>query len=362
MPPKNSWAQDSSQQRRQCWSPSALRGSPDEKEIVRNVAKAYKRIPGGSAFVSPLPDNWRGVIRRVDLPAGVMKIALTFDLCEQPHEIAGYDSAIVDYLRDTKTKATFFAGGKWMANHEVRAREIIADPLFEVGNHTWEHRNLRAVRGQLLWNEIIGAQLAYIEIHRGLVRDQCIADNRVRMVGSLVMQGGQPSLFRFPFGACDPQSLHAVGDAGLVAIQWDISSGDSMLGLTAQSMAQAVVNGARSGSIVLFHANGRGWQTAQALRLIVPALRQKYELVTVSELLNTEGARPVIRDTCYDSRPGDTNQYDSLARALKERYDAFRLRHGPRAAGSVDAEPQVLKVPRPKHERDGQDQNQRAID
>jgi len=314
---------------RQCWTPEALGGNPREKRIEQNIERAYKRLPAGQPRATRLPEQWRGVIRRVDLPPGVMKVALTFDLCEQPHEIAGYDSAIVDLLRETNTRATFFAGGKWIANHEERARQLIADPLFEVGNHTWEHRNLRRARGQRLLDEINAPQLAYGKVYAGLVRDQCVAPDRAEKVQGISAQPGQPWLFRFPFGACDAESLRAVADAGLLAIQWDLSSGDPMRSLSAAHMANAVVHGARPGSIVLFHANGRGWQTAQALRVIIPALRARgFELVTVSDLLNTEGARPVISQICYDARPGDTNRYDNMAKGLEAIYDAFDMTFG----------------------------------
>src|SRR5215813_4773096 len=96
---------------RQCWTPEALGGNPKEKRIEQNIERAYKRLPAGQPRATRLPEQWRGAIRRVDLPPGVMKVALTFDLCEQPHEIAGYEGPIVDFLRETKTKATFFAGG-----------------------------------------------------------------------------------------------------------------------------------------------------------------------------------------------------------------------------------------------------------
>ena len=63
----------------------------------------------------------------------------------------------------------------------------------------------------------------------------------------------------------------------------------------------------RPGSIVLFHANGRGWSTEAALPGIVSALQAKgYEFVTVTELL--AAGEPVMSETCYDSRPGDTDQ------------------------------------------------------
>ena len=74
---------------------------------------------------------------RVDLPPGKKLVALTFDLCETPGELAGYDGAIVDILRARRIKATFFAGGQWMASHKTRTGQLLSDPLFEVGTHGW---------------------------------------------------------------------------------------------------------------------------------------------------------------------------------------------------------------------------------
>jgi len=340
-------AEDEAGARSQCWS-LPLRGLPGESRIKHGFAGAYVPLPNGQLASSPVPPAWRGVIRRVDLPPGVKKVALTFDLCEQPYEKAGYDSEIVDFLRESGTRATFFGGGKWIETHEQRARQIIADPLFEMGNHTWEHRNLRLLSGKSLVDEIAGAQLAYAKVYTALANNQCLPPDRENKVNALVSSPGQPLLFRFPFGACDPRSLRAVADAGLLAIQWDVSSGDPLRTLLPARMADWVLHGVRPGSIVLFHANGRGWHTAQALRRIVPELRaRQYEFVTVSELLNANGARPVIAQTCYDSRPGDTDHYDSFARRLEAEYQKFKAEYGTKAprvpAGTSSHLPAVPK-------------------
>src|SRR5262249_24758616 len=106
----------------------------------------------------------------------------------------GYDSTIIDFLRETKTRATFFAGGKWIVPHWKRAREIIADPLFEVGNHTWEHRNLRWVRGERLLNEINAPQIAYRQVHAELVRQQCVALDLLNPVISQTCYDARPGI------------------------------------------------------------------------------------------------------------------------------------------------------------------------
>jgi hypothetical protein len=64
--------------------------------------------------------------------------------------------------------------------------------------------------------------------------------------------------------------------------------------------------------------------TAAALPIAIPALKAKgFEFVTVSELL--AAGRPVLVDSCYDSKPGDTDKYDVF----------FKPKVAPVAAGTA---------------------------
>lgn len=257
-----------------------------------------------SSFQS-VPQPLRGAIRRVVLPKDSPKlIALTFDLCEQPGEIAGYDGAIFDYLRANNIKATFFAGGKWMRSHAERTRQLMSDPLFELASHSEAHRNLRLLSGTALTEEIAGPQRSYEALRETFVSAQCVAQN-----ASLAERvPHRLSMFRFPYGACNPQSLNAVNDAGLLAIQWDLSTGDPSPAQSARAISQAMLR-AKPGSIVIMHANGRGHHTAEALPLGLPQLKAKgFQFVTLSELL--AAGTPEVVQSCYDNRPGDTDKYD----------------------------------------------------
>ena len=257
---------------------------------------------------TPIPAELRGSIRRVEVPKGQKLIALTFDLCEDRGEVAGYEGRIFDYLRAQNVKATLFAGGKWLRSHLSRTEQLMTDPLFEMANHAEAHRNLRKLDGTALSDEILGPQRAYENIRTHLATTQCAAQ------ASDGMQTVAPrlGLFRFPFGACNPAAMAAVNDAGLLAIQWDLSSGDPDPHMTAGAIAEQILRHVKPGSIIISHANGRGWHTAEALPLVIPKLKALgYEFVTVSELL--AAGRPVIADSCYDSRPGDTDRYDFLA-------------------------------------------------
>ena len=232
-----------------------------------------------------------------------------------PHGIRGErrqhcDSAGLvnrDALRAARAKATVFAGGKWLQSHPERAQQLIADPLLELASHGWAHRNVRGLADAALAQEIRGPEAAFQSQRAALLARQCAA----AVPGAAGRIQPSLTLYRFPFGACHAGSLRAVADAGMLAVQWDISTGDSSASETAAAITRSIVDRARPGSIILAHGNGRGHHTAQALPEAIRQLRVKgFELVTVSELL--AAGKPVIAETCYDSRPGDTDRYDKL--------------------------------------------------
>lgn len=289
---------------RQCLAPADLAAKPGEEKPLKGEHRFDKAEPARAlAAYSPVAPDLRGAIRRVELPKGKKLIALTFDLCEQPGEIAGYDGAIFDYLRANGIKATLFTGGKWMRSHGARFPQLMTDPLFEIGNHATAHRNLRLLSGAPLQDEITGPQRAYEAIRSETANaKQCLSPSAANAPNRM-------TLFRFPYGACNDASLAAVNDAGLLAIQWDVSTGDPSPGTTARQIADAMVKDATPGSIIISHANGRGFHTAAALPMAIPKLRAAgYTFVTVSELI--AAGRPVIAATCYNAKPGDTDRYD----------------------------------------------------
>ncbi len=295
-----------------CFAPSALAAREGEATPVKGAAGHAQRIPQSAAPQSasttePVPTHLRGVVRRVALPPGKKLIALTLDLCEQPGEISGYDGAIFDYLRANRIKATIFTGGKWLMTHPERSRQLIADARFELGSHGWAHRNVRALSGSDLIQEIRGPEAAFQVQRSALAAHQCVA----AIPNAMTALQQRLALYRFPFGACSPASLDTLASNGMLAIQWDLSTGDSSKSHGAEAIARDLIANTRPGSIILAHANGRGHHTAAALPIAIPALRAKgFTFVTVSELL--AAGKPVIVDTCYDARPGDTDKYDAL--------------------------------------------------
>lgn len=301
-----------------CWTPAQLAARPGEELVRRGTPDAVRPAPPADADTGDATDAAAAplaageIVRRVELPAGDRRIALTFDLCEQAREIAGYDGRIVDALRAADAKATFFAGGKWLLTHAERAGQLMADPLFEVAEHGWEHRNVRLLGERALRREIVAPLQAYVTLRRDLAARQCL--DRTGEEHAVRRSSPRIELIRFPFGTCNPPALRAAGAAGLTAIGWDIASGDPDPGSGARSLVRRVLARVRPGSIVVFHANGRGWHTGEAMPLLIEALRKAgYRFATVSELIHAPGARLVTAPTCYDQRPGDLERYDRPA-------------------------------------------------
>jgi peptidoglycan-N-acetylglucosamine deacetylase len=291
-----------------CFPAATLASTPQERAIQRNTGGRGVLPPTETAVsANPTAPNLRGAIRRVQLPPGRKLIALTFDFCELAGEITGYDGAIIDYLRANRVKATLFAGGKWMTSHTERSKQLITDPLFEIGTHGWAHRNTRLLAGPALQSEITAPSAVYQNQRRDIGRAQCAAPHQA----ALSTVPDRIRLFRFPFGSCHAEGLATAAQAGLLSIQWDVSTGDPWPLQSARAIADTMIRQVKPGSIILAHGNGRGHHTTAALPLALPKLRAMgYEFVTVSELL--AAGEPVITPTCYDSRPGDTDKYDTL--------------------------------------------------
>jgi len=295
---------------KQCWTPQVLAGTNQELKSSRTPFHldfpALKQVP--PLPVTPVPQELRGSIRAVELPPGVKLIALTFDLCETSSDIAGYDGRIVDLLRAQDVKATFFAGGKWMETHRERAEQLIADPNFEIGGHGLRHLDLSHVSDQTLQDEIRLTETAYTETRRGLLTKQCAATAQPQ---SPIPE--QMSVMRFPYGRCNAKSLAAVADAGLLAIQCDLITGDPDPHRSARAIADTILTNVHPGAIIVAHANGRGWHTADALALAIPKLKEEgYSFVTVSELL--KAGKPVITASCYLNKPGDNTRVAHAAK------------------------------------------------
>jgi peptidoglycan/xylan/chitin deacetylase (PgdA/CDA1 family) len=190
-------------------------------------------------------------------------IALTFDACStrQPSE---YDERVTQALTSTGTPATLFLGGKWMQEQPEHTKRLAANPLFEIGNHTFLHPHLR--------------EISEDHIRRELQETQDILDS---------LTGRRATLFRPPYGEYDERAVRIAASLGLRTVQFDLASGDPDPAIGHDRLIQYVSSMARNGSIIVMHVNRRGRHTADALPAIISRLRQRgFVFRTVSDLLH----------------------------------------------------------------------------
>jgi len=193
-------------------------------------------------------------------------VALTFDVCQDPSYPAWFDAGIVNVLLQYNVPATFFMGGDWMRTHPNETMLLAQNLSFELGNHSWSHRDLRTLSEDEINQEIVLTQKMLFDL-----------------------TGQQAQLFRLPFGFSNELVLETIAKQGLYTIQWDVVTGDPDPNFDAATIQRAVREGTQNGSIIIMHANGRGWHTAEALPGIIEYLQaQGYQLVTVSQLIGLE--------------------------------------------------------------------------
>jgi peptidoglycan-N-acetylglucosamine deacetylase len=289
-----------------CWAPDQLAAKPEERAPRKlDGVPDTKPVEHALADFAPIPQALSGSIRRVKLRGDKKLIALTFDLCEEKGAVTGYDGAIIDILRANGVKATFFAGGKWLLDHKERAEQMMSDPNFEIGNHSWDHANLKKLDATRDKAEIDEAQKAYESVREDLAKQQCLKPAPTALNNVLK----RIELFRFPYGACNPEALQIAANEGVYAIQWDVAMADPVLGQTGDRIIKEVMAKVKPGSIIIGHANGRGVHTSEGLPGLIKALLdQGYQFATVSDLL--KAGDPEIVQECYDRRPGDVDAYD----------------------------------------------------
>lgn len=290
------------------WTRAQLTGAPSDHVVTRPYSKPADITPPlrlePVVRQAQVPADLRGVIRRVHVPAGDKVLALTFDLCERASNRTGYRTEIVNFLRGKGVAATFFAGGKWMRSHPEQTMQLMADPLFELGNHSWTHANLALTDDSETRDQVLWTQAQYELLREELAR-------RARECGLEAEMAAVPasmSVFRLPYGRNAPETLERLAAMGLPVIQWDVL-GEGGAG-TARDMALRAASEVRPGSIALMHANAVPRHTHEIVPVFVDELlRRGWRFVTVSELLGM-GEAETVQDG-YFERPGDNRQFDT---------------------------------------------------
>ena len=197
-------------------------------------------------------------------PPNCKAVALTFDMCPV-REGTGYDTPLIQALIERHIPATFFLSGRWIATHEAEVRGLLAVPFFEIGTHGQVHAPLPS----------LDAARQRAEIRKPVI----LLQERF---------GHRGSLFRPPYGEYDDTTVEIARELGLRFILWSVVSGDPDPRLSQPQMLEDLRARVRNGSIIVFHANGKGPHTRAVVEDLAQELIVKTGLqpVTVTELLD----------------------------------------------------------------------------
>lgn len=179
------------------------------------------------------------------------KVALTFD--DGPHQKNTIE--ILDLLDQYDAKATFFMLGNRVDFYPDIAK-MVADKGHEIGNHTWNHKDLTTL------NKEEGIQ--EVEKTNEIIRNAT---------------GRESTVFRPPYGAINEQVQNAISNR---AVFWTIDTLD-WKSRNPNEILKIVQENVKDGSIILMHDIHA--TSVQAVEPILKYLKAEgYELVTVSEL------------------------------------------------------------------------------
>ena len=213
------------------------------------------------------------------------EVALTFDADMTPdmlqrlrsHQVrTWYNRPVTIILQQTHTPATLFLTGLWAQTYPGVARVLARDPLFEIANHSLEHKAFRACYS-------LPALHSDAEKKAAVSKSAAIIER---------VTGRRPYYFRFPGGSTDcatPADLALVAAAGEQPVDWT-AAGDAFQP-DPNVVVRSVLRDVRPGAIIALHLHGSAETpnapaTAQAVATLIPRLRaQGYRFVTLSQLL-----------------------------------------------------------------------------
>lgn len=198
--------------------------------------------------------NEKGVLTR-KIDKNKKMVALTYD--DGP---SIYTPRVLKTLKENNAVATFFVVGNRVPTYSDTVKKA-HDMGCEIGNHTYEHKNLTRV--------------SEAEVKRQITK----TNRNVKKV-----TGQAPVIVRPTGGATNANVKQWVG---MPSIIWSIDTLDWKT-RNADSTKRAVLDHVKDGDIVLMHDLYSA--TASASETIIPELvKRGYQLVTVSELAECRG-------------------------------------------------------------------------
>jgi peptidoglycan/xylan/chitin deacetylase (PgdA/CDA1 family) len=213
-------------------------------------------------------------------PRDKKRVALTFDAdltavmrkrLQRGKVKSYYNEPLITTLRKERVPATLFLTGMWMEQYPDRTRELAADPLFELGTHTYDHKGFTKHCYTL---GTVPPQDMLSDVRKAVTLLDRLDDHATRW-------------FRFPGGCYDGTALHELAPAGVTAVGLDVPGADGFA-KSPKPIIRQVLSKVQNGSIVVLHMHGgdNAPYTDEAITPIITGLRKRgFEFVTVTELV-----------------------------------------------------------------------------
>ncbi|GAA4405946.1 hypothetical protein GCM10023168_20160 [Fodinibacter luteus] len=182
---------------------------------------------------------------------------LTLDACGGPRG-TGYDTDLIELLRRHEVAATLFLNHRWVTERPGPARELAADPLFEVTSHGVRHLPL-SVDGRRAYG-IRGTRDV------GQAYDELTGNNETLEE----LTGAPVRWFRPGTAYCDDVAARMARELGTPVVGFSVNGdGGATLG---PAQVAAEVRRARPGDIVIAHLNQPSGGTAEGFAKALPRM------------------------------------------------------------------------------------------
>lgn len=185
-------------------------------------------------------------------------VALTFNISWGQEQVF----PILDTLKEHDVKATFFVSGEWAERHPDILEEIKKND-HEIGMMGYRYKSyvkqdIKQVRKDLLYAKDIFRKLGYEDI----------------------------KLLRTPSGHFNKEVLSLADKLGFKVIKWNVNPSDWKNPGT-QTIVDEVMKETSGGDIIVMHASDSVKQTNDALKTILPGIKNKgLSFVSISKMIS----------------------------------------------------------------------------
>lgn len=231
-------------------------------EPIINKSIQYTRNDGQIKEWGTFLTNYRfrsfGSSNPDDVDANAPMVALTFDDGPNPTNT----ERILNVLNANYSHATFFVVGTNAEIYQDTLKAISASGS-EIGNHTYNHKDLTSVSSEEVEEQID-------KVNRAVKK----------------ATGENTTVIRPPYGAYNEEVLKQLDEP---IVLWDLDTED-WDSRNAKKVVDEVMSNIKDGDIVLMHDIYDS--TAEAVEILVPKLKEQgYQIVSISEMAEYKGKK-----------------------------------------------------------------------